>query len=154
MCLNHVANYWHFHEFYNHMLCKWVEKSSVTEFFRKPGPLFQAVMKIRPEKKKCFPNFPCSLLRVLLQNKIGHSLLFFVCVCMCVCVFIKSSTSNQFANGMLPSYPQALFKHIHLTMSGSNHSRGIYVYQSWQWAGTRSEICSREIMQLSRLMLV
>ena len=91
MCLNHVANYWHFHEFYNHMLCKWVEKSSVTEFFRKPGPLFQAVMKIRPEKKKCFPNFPCSLLSWGFFYKIKLVIVYFSsCVCACVCVYLSS----------------------------------------------------------------
>lgn len=123
MCLNNIDNYWHFHKFYNHLLFKWLEKKiSITELFRKPRSLLGALMRRRPEKKKMLSKFPLWLvdLRIILWNGVGYSLLFFhVCV--------KSSTSNLFANGMLPSFSQALTKHIHLTMSFSNHSKSVYV---------------------------
>ena len=39
----------------------------------------------------------------------------------------SQAPANLFANGMLPRFSQALTKHIHLTMSFSNHSKSVCV---------------------------
>lgn len=122
MCLNNIDNYWHFHKFYNHLLFKWLEKKSQSQSFSESQDPSWELSWEEGQKKKMLSKFPLWLvdLRIILWNGVGYSLLFFhVCV--------KSSTSNLFANGMLPSFSQALTKHIHLTMSFSNHSKSVYV---------------------------
>ena len=74
------------------------------------------------EKKKKLSKFPLRLvdLRIILWNGVGYSLLFFMYVW-------SQAPAICLQNGMLPSFSQALTKHIHLTMSFSNHSKSVCV---------------------------
>lgn len=135
MCLNSVANYWHFHEYHNHMLCKWLEKNLNHRTFQKAVILLVGYNERKTRKKNSFQFFLVVFWLEDLSYEIEFVIVYFSS-CVCVCVYQVRHQQSVCTQNV--TKPHSSFDQEHSSYHvWQQHSRGVYVYQSWQWAGTR-----------------